>query len=109
MAEIKIRNVSENTKHAIDRIVAEKNINSSKKITRQSFLKNWLDEIPTTYLNQKQDTETSIVIKEQNNLLKENIRMLNVLAAYFISGDIESAEKGLQLLHKIDGDDLFDD
>lgn len=107
MVEIKIRNVSESTKHAIDRIVAEKNINSPKKITRQAFLKEWLDEIPKTYLSQKQDTETSIQLKEQNNLLKENIRMLNVLAAYFVSGDIESAEKGLQLLHK-NGDDFFD-
>ncbi|WEV41280.1 hypothetical protein [Lactobacillus sp. ESL0681] len=104
LAEIKIRHVSEQTRYAIDRIVAEKNKNAKKKISRQIFLKEWLERIPENYLNQKQDSEVSLELKEQNNLLKENIKALNVLAAYFISNDIEETQKGLELLEKI-GDD----
>lgn len=98
MATIKIRGISEQNLARIDRIVDQLNQNSSKKISRNHFLREQVEKIPIDFQSQNEDTQTSLLIQKQNKLLQENLLGLNVLAKYFISGDAQDVERAMSLL-----------
>lgn len=101
MATIKVRGISEQNLARIDRIVSQLNQNSDKKISRNQFLKEQLEKLPLNFQNQNEDSQTSLLIQKQNKLLQENLLGLNVLAKYFISGDVKDTERALNLLDSL--------
>lgn len=103
MAVIKVRGISEQNLARIDRIVSRLNQNSSKKISRNQFLREQIERIPIDFQNQKEDTQTSLLIQKQNKLLQEILLGVNVLAKYFISGDAQDIERALNLLDDLSG------
>lgn len=108
MATIKVRGISEQNLARIDRIVSKLNENSNKKISRNKFLREQIEKIPVQFQNQIEDSQTSLLIKKQNILLEENLLGLNVLAKYFISGDVKDVEKALNLLDDLSKISLSD-
>lgn len=92
MVKVLIRGISEQNLARIDRIVNQLNQNSSKKISRNQFLREQIEQIPINFQNQNEDSQTSLLIQKQNKLLQENLLGLNVLAKYFISGDVNDTE-----------------
>ena len=109
MATIKIRGISEQYLARIDRIVDQLNQNSKKKISRNQFLKEQVEKIPIEFQNQVEDSQTSLLIQKQNKLLQENLLGLNVLAKYFISGDIQDTERALNLLDSLSENSIKED
>lgn len=109
MATIKIRGISEQNLARIDRIVDQLNQNSKKKISRNQFLKEQVEKIPIEFQNQVEDSQTSLLIQKQNKLLQENLLGLNVLANYFISGDIQDTERALNLLDSLSENSIKED
>ena len=109
MATIKIRGISEQNLARIDRIVDQLNQNSKKKISRNQFLKEQVEKIPIEFKNQVEDSQTSLLIQKQNKLLQENLLGLNVLAKYFISGDIQDTERALNLLDSLSENSIKED
>ncbi len=103
MAVIKVRGISEQNLARIDRIVSRLNQNSSKKISRNQFLREQIERIPIDFQNQKEDIQTSLLIQKQNKLLQEILLGVNVLAKYFISGDAQDIERALNLLDDLSG------
>lgn len=99
MATIKVRGISDQNLARIDRIVSQLNQNSDKKISRNQFLKEQLEKLPLNFQNE--DSQTSLLIQKQNKLLQENLLGLNVLAKYFISGDVKDTERALNLLDSL--------
>lgn len=93
----------------IDRIVNQLNQNSSKKISRNQFLREQIEQIPINFQNQNEDSQTSLLIQKQNKLLQENLLGLNVLAKYFISGDVNDTERALNLLDSLSEDTAKED
>ena len=96
MVKVLIRGISEQNLARIDRIVNQLNQNSSKKISRNQFLREQIEQIPINFQNQNEDSQTSLLIQKQNKLLQENLLGLNVLAKYFISGDVNDTERALK-------------
>lgn len=109
MATIKVRGMSEQNLARIDRIVNQLNQNSSKKISRNQFLREQIEQIPINFQNQNEDSQTSLLIQKQNKLLQENLLGLNVLAKYFISGDVNDTERALNLLDSLSEDTAKED
>ncbi len=101
MVKVLIRGISEQNLARIDRIVNQLNQNSSKKISRNQFLREQIEQIPINFQNQNEDSQTSLLIQKQNKLLQENLLGLNVLAKYFISGDVNDTERALNLLDSL--------
>lgn len=83
MVKVLIRGISEQNLARIDRIVNQ--------------------------LNQNEDSQTSLLIQKQNKLLQENLLGLNVLAKYFISGDVNDTERALNLLDSLSEDTAKED
>ncbi|MEK3648064.1 hypothetical protein AAA413_06940 [Lactobacillus crispatus] len=106
MVKVLIRGISEQNLARIDRIVNQLNQNSSKKISRNQFLR---EQIPINFQNQNEDSQTSLLIQKQNKLLQENLLGLNVLAKYFISGDVNDTERALNLLDSLSEDTAKED
>lgn len=104
MVKVLIRGISEQNLARIDRIVNQLNQNSSKKISRNQFLREQIEQIPINFQNQNEDSQTSLLIQKQNKLLQENLLGLNVLAKYFISGDVNDTERALNLLDSLSED-----
>ncbi|RVU71231.1 hypothetical protein EJK17_03270 [Lactobacillus xujianguonis] len=98
MITIKVRGISEQNLARIDRIVDQLNKNSSKKISRNMFLREEIEKIPLNFQKQDEISETSLLIQKQNRLLQEYLRALNILVKYFMSGEREDTEKGMNLL-----------
>ncbi|MCT7731629.1 MAG: hypothetical protein N4S00_04550 [Lactobacillus crispatus] len=90
-------------------IVNQLNQNSSKKISRNQFLREQIEQIPINFQNQNEDSQTSLLIQKQNKLLQENLLGLNVLAKYFISGDVNDTERALNLLDSLSEDTAKED
>lgn len=109
MVKVLIRGISEQNLARIDRIVNQLNQNSSKKISRNQFLREQIEQIPINFQNQNEDSQTSLLIKKQNKLLQENLLGLNVLAKYFISGDVNDTERALNLLDSLSEDTAKED
>lgn len=109
MVKVLIRGISEQNLARIDRIVNQLNQNSSKKISRNPFLREQIEQIPINFQNQNEDSQTSLLIQKQNKLLQENLLGLNVLAKYFISGDVNDTERALNLLDSLSEDTAKED
>ncbi|TDM82430.1 hypothetical protein [Lactobacillus crispatus] len=109
MVKVLIRGISEQNLARIDRIVNQLNQNSSKKISRNQFLREQIEQIPINFQNQNEDSQTSLLIQKQNKLLQENLLGLNVLAKYFISGDVNETERALNLLDSLSEDTAKED
>lgn len=109
MVKVLIRGISEKNLARIDRIVNQLNQNSSKKISRNQFLREQIEQIPINFQNQNEDSQTSLLIQKQNKLLQENLLGLNVLAKYFISGDVNDTERALNLLDSLSEDTAKED
>lgn len=109
MVKVLIRGISEQKLDRIDRIVNQLNQNSSKKISRNQFLREQIEQIPINFQNQNEDSQTSLLIQKQNKLLQENLLGLNVLAKYFISGDVNDTERALNLLDSLSEDTAKED
>lgn len=109
MVKVLIRGISEQNLARIDRIVNQLNQNSSKKISRNQFLRDQIEQIPINFQNQNEDSQTSLLIQKQNKLLQENLLGLNVLAKYFISGDVNDTERALNLLDSLSEDTAKED
>lgn len=109
MVKVLIRGISEQNLARIDRIVNQLNQNSSKKISRNQFLREQIEQIPINFKNQNEDSQTSLLIQKQNKLLQENLLGLNVLAKYFISGDVNDTERALNLLDSLSEDTAKED
>lgn len=109
MVKVLIRGISEQNLARIDRIVNQLNQNSSKKISRNQFLREQIEQIPINFQNQNEDLQTSLLIQKQNKLLQENLLGLNVLAKYFISGDVNDTERALNLLDSLSEDTAKED
>ncbi|AZR15936.1 MULTISPECIES: hypothetical protein [Bacteria] len=109
MVKVLIRGISEQNLARIDRIVNQLNQNSSKKISRNQFLREQIEQIPINFQNQNEDSQTSLLIQKQNKLLQENLLGLNVLAKYFISGDVNDTERALNLLDSLSEDTAKED
>lgn len=109
MVKVLIREISEQNLARIDRIVNQLNQNSSKKISRNQFLREQIEQIPINFQNQNEDSQTSLLIQKQNKLLQENLLGLNVLAKYFISGDVNDTERALNLLDSLSEDTAKED
>ena len=109
MVKVLIRGISEQNLARIDRIVNQLNQNSSKKISRNQFLREQIEQIPINFQNQNEDSQTSLLIQKQNKLLQENLLGLNVLAKYFISGDVNDTEQALNLLDSLSEDTAKED
>lgn len=109
MVKVLIRGISEQNLARIDRIVSQLNQNSSKKISRNQFLREQIEQIPINFQNQNEDSQTSLLIQKQNKLLQENLLGLNVLAKYFISGDVNDTERALNLLDSLSEDTAKED
>lgn len=109
MVKVLIRGISEQNLARIDRIVNQLNQNSSKKISRNQFLREKIEQIPINFQNQNEDSQTSLLIQKQNKLLQENLLGLNVLAKYFISGDVNDTERALNLLDSLSEDTAKED
>ena len=109
MVKVLIRGISEQNLARIDRIVNQLNQNSSKKISRNQFLREQIEQIPINFQNQNEDSQTSLFIQKQNKLLQENLLGLNVLAKYFISGDVNDTERALNLLDSLSEDTAKED
>lgn len=109
MVKVLIRGISEQNLARIDRIVNQLNQNSSKKISRNQFLREQIEQIPINFQNQNEDSQTSLLIQKQNKLLQENLLELNVLAKYFISGDVNDTERALNLLDSLSEDTAKED
>ena len=109
MVKALIRGISEQNLARIDRIVNQLNQNSSKKISRNQFLREQIEQIPINFQNQNEDSQTSLLIQKQNKLLQENLLGLNVLAKYFISGDVNDTERALNLLDSLSEDTAKED
>lgn len=109
MVKVLIRGISEQNLTRIDRIVNQLNQNSSKKISRNQFLREQIEQIPINFQNQNEDSQTSLLIQKQNKLLQENLLGLNVLAKYFISGDVNDTERALNLLDSLSEDTAKED
>lgn len=109
MVKVLIRGISEQNLARIDRIVNQLNQNSSKKISRNQFLREQIEQIPINFQNQNKDSQTSLLIQKQNKLLQENLLGLNVLAKYFISGDVNDTERALNLLDSLSEDTAKED
>ncbi|MBG0732544.1 hypothetical protein [Lactobacillus crispatus] len=109
MVKVLIRGISEQKLARIDRIVNQLNQNSSKKISRNQFLREQIEQIPINFQNQNEDSQTSLLIQKQNKLLQENLLGLNVLAKYFISGDVNDTERALNLLDSLSEDTAKED
>lgn len=109
MVKVLIRGISEQNLARIDRIVNQLNQNSSKKISRNQFLREQIEQIPINFQNQNEDSQTSLLIQKQNKLLQENLLGLNVLAKYFISGDVNDTERALNLLDSLSEDSAKED
>lgn len=109
MVKVLIRGISEQNLARIDRIVNQLNQNSSKKISRNQFLREQIEQIPINFQNQNEDSQTSLLIQKQNKLLQENLLGLNVLAKYFISGDVNDTERALILLDSLSEDTAKED
>ncbi|KWU06787.1 hypothetical protein AEL96_01460 [Lactobacillus crispatus] len=109
MVKVLIRGISEQNLARIDRIVNQLNQNSSKKISRNQFLREQIEQIPINFQNQNEDSQTSLLIQKQNKLLQENLLGLNVLAKYFISGDVKDTERALNLLDSLSEDTAKED
>lgn len=109
MVKVLIRGISEQNLARIDRIVNQLNQNSSKKISRNQFLREQIEQIPINFQNQNEDSQTSLLIQKQNKLLQENLLGLNVLAKYFISGDVNDTERALNLLNSLSEDTAKED
>ena len=109
MVKVLIRGISEQNLARIDRIVNQLNQNSSKKISRNQFLREQIEQIPINFQNQNEDSQTSLLIQKQNKLLQENLLGLNVLAKYFISGDVNDTERALNLLGSLSEDTAKED
>lgn len=95
MGELKVRKVPAVTINSIDRLAREKNV------SREQFLRDKLEKIIIDDENSKQETKVELLLKKENELLRENYVALNVIAQYFITGDEEAIQKGLKLLGKI--------
>ena len=109
MVKVLIRGISEQNLARIDRIVNQLNQNSSKKISRNQFLREQIEQIPINFQNQNEDSQTSLLIQKQNKLLQENLLGLNVLPKYFISGDVNDTERALNLLNSLSEDTAKED
>lgn len=109
MVKVLIRGISEQNLARIDRIVNQLNQNSSKKISRNQFLREQIEQIPINFQNQNEDSQTSLLIQKQNKLLQENLLGLNVLAKYFISGDVNDTKRALNLLDSLSEDTAKED
>lgn len=109
MVKVLIRGISEQNLARIDWIVNQLNQNSSKKISRNQFLREQIEQIPINFQNQNEDSQTSLLIQKQNKLLQENLLGLNVLAKYFISGDVNDTERALNLLDSLSEDTAKED
>lgn len=109
MVKVLIRGISEQNLARIDRIVNQLNQNSSKKISRNQFLREQIEQIPINFQNQNEDSQTSLLIQKQNKLLQENLLGLNVLAKYFISRDVNDTERALNLLDSLSEDTAKED
>ena len=109
MVIVLIRGIREQNLARIDRIVNQLNQNSSKKISRNQFLREQIEQIPINFQNQNEDSQTSLLIQKQNKLLQENLLGLNVLAKYFISGDVNDTERALNLLDSLSEDTAKED
>ena len=109
MVKVLIRGISEQNLARIDRIVNQVNQNSSKKISGNQFLREQIEQIPINFQNQNEDSQTSLLIQKQNKLLQENLLGLNVLAKYFISGDVNDTERALNLLDSLSEDTAKED
>lgn len=109
MVKVLIRGISEQKLARIDRIVNQLNQNSSKKISRNQFWREQIEQIPINFQNQNEDSQTSLLIQKQNKLLQENLLGLNVLAKYFISGDVNDTERALNLLDSLSEDTAKED
>ena len=109
MVKVLIRGISEQNLARIDRIVNQLNQNSSKKISRNQFLREQIEQIPINFKNQNEYSQTSLLIQKQNKLLQENLLGLNVLAKYFISGDVNDTERALNLLDSLSEDTAKED
>ena len=109
MVKVLIRGISEQKLARIDRIVNQLNQNSSKKISRNQFLREQIEQIPINFQNQNEDSQTSLLIQKQNKILQENLLGLNVLAKYFISGDVNDTERALNLLDSLSEDTAKED
>lgn len=109
MVKVLIRGISEQNLARIDRIVNQLNQNSSKKISRNQFWREQIEQIPINFQNQNEDSQTSLLIQKQNKLLQENLLGLNVLAKYFISGDVNDTERALNLLDSLSEDTAKED
>lgn len=59
MVKVLIRGISEQNLARIDRIVNQLNQNSSKKISRNQFLREQIEQIPINFQNQNEDSQTS--------------------------------------------------
>ncbi|QPP17782.1 hypothetical protein [Lactobacillus crispatus] len=68
-----------------------------------------IEQIPINFQNQNEDSQTSLLIQKQNKLLQENLLGLNVLAKYFISGDVNDTERALNLLDSLSEDTAKED
>ena len=69
MVKVLIRGISEQNLARIDRIVNQLNQNSSKKISRNQFLREQIEQIPINFQNQNEDSQTSL-LKLSNLLCK---------------------------------------
>lgn len=87
----------------------EKNINAPQKILRESFLRERIEKIPFEFGAQRQEIETSLLIKKQNKLFKEILLGLNVLAKFFVEGDNEEAVCKLEFLDSLSLAEAKDD
>lgn len=103
MVKVLVRGISEQNLARIDRIVSQLNQNSSKKISRNQFLREQIEQIPINFQSQREDTQTSLLVQKQNKLLQEILLGVNVLAKYFISGDAQDIERALNLLDDLSG------
>ena len=56
MVKVLIRGISEQNLARIDRIVNQLNQNSSKKISRNQFLREQIEQIPINFQNQNEDS-----------------------------------------------------
>ena len=62
MVKVLIRGISEQNLARIDRIVNQLNQNSSKKISRNQFLREQIEQIPINFQNQNEDSQTSLLL-----------------------------------------------
>ncbi|TDM82442.1 hypothetical protein [Lactobacillus crispatus] len=109
MVKVLIRGISEQNLARIDRIVNQLNQNSSKKISRNQFLREQIEQIPINFQNQNEDSQTSLLIQKQNKLLQENFLVLTVFAKHFIRGDVNDTERALNLLDSLSEDTAKED